>query len=53
MPPNKEIHELPDFGDAQKGDMLVVSRNGRTGRVSIDDILARIEALEAQQQANP
>ena len=22
MPPNKEIHELPDFGDAQKGDAV-------------------------------
>ena len=53
MGKNIEIHELPDFGEVQRGDMLPASRNGRTGRVSLDDILARIEALEAQQPNNP
>ena len=53
MPDNsKEIHELPDLGDVQRGDVLAASRNGKTGRVSLDALLARIEALEAQQQNN-
>lgn len=50
--PDKEIHELPDLGDVQRGDVLAASRNGQTGQVSLDAILARIEALEAQQQNN-
>ena len=37
MPDNsKEIHQLPDLGDVQRGDVLAASRNGKTGRVSLD-----------------
>ena len=50
---SKEIHELPDLGEVQQGDVLAGSRQGQAGQVNLDDILARIERLEAAQQQNP